>query len=171
MIQEKMQEAINDQINAEIFSAYLYLSMSAYFQNEGYTGFAKWMELQAAEEFSHARKFYNYIYERGGRVTMKAIEAPETEWSGILDVFEATLKHEQKVTELINNLVDISMELKDHASFNMLQWFVTEQVEEEATAEDIINKLKMLKDHSAGLFMMDKELGSRVLNPAMFQGM
>jgi ferritin len=168
MISTKMQDAINEQINAELFSAYLYLSMSAYFQEINLAGFARWMEFQAAEEFFHAKKFYNYLVERGGRVLLKAIAQPETEWNSPQEVFEATLQHEQKVTGLIIDLMDLAIAEKDHATNIMLQWFVSEQVEEEATASEILEKLKLVGTTGNGIFMMDRELGQRTLNAAEY---
>lgn len=162
MLNKKVEDAINEQINAELWSAYLYLSMAAYFEDEGLPGFANWMKIQYQEETSHAMKFFDYVNERGGRVILKPIDKVENEWKDIIHVFEETLKHERLVTSLINNLVDVAMAEKDHATFNFLQWFVGEQVEEEASAEDIINKLKMLDGKGPGLFMMDKEMAARV---------
>ncbi|MDA3823627.1 MAG: ferritin [Bacteroidales bacterium] len=170
MINKKMEEAINSQINAELYSAYLYLSMSAYFQEKNLPGFASWMESQAAEEMFHAKKFYNYVIERGGRGDMRAIEAPPKEWKSTVDVFEETLKHEQHVTALINGLVDLAIELKDHASNNMLQWFIAEQVEEEATSDEILNKVKMIVDSKSGMYQLDKEMSTRQFNVALFSG-
>ena len=165
MINEKMQDAINEQINAEMYSAYLYLSMSAYFESEGLSGFANWMRVQYDEEVFHAMKFFNYVAERGGRVTLKAIDAPQAEWKSVIDVFENTLEHERHVTSLINNLVDLSIELKDHATNQMLQWFVEEQVEEESTAETILDELKLIGEAKSGLFMMNRELAQRTFSP------
>ncbi|OHD65308.1 MAG: ferritin [Spirochaetes bacterium RBG_13_51_14] len=171
MINKKIEEAINNQINAEIYSAYLYLSMSAYFQNRGLKGFAHWMEVQTAEEFGHARKFYTYLFDRGGRVLMKPIEGPATDWKSPENVFEEVLKHEQKVTGLINELVNLAIAEKDHASNAMLQWFVTEQVEEEASALEILDELKLIGNDGNGLLMKDRELGGRALNPLLFAGL
>lgn len=164
MINSKIEEAINKQINAEIFSAYLYMSMSACFQSINLAGFAHWMELQSAEEYTHAKKFYNYVLERGGKVKLTAIEAPQTEWKSAEDVFEETLKHEQHVTSLINNLVDLAIQEKDHATNNMLQWFVAEQVEEESTADDILQQIKLVGTDGSGLYLIDKELAQRAFN-------
>ncbi len=168
---EKIEKALNDQVNAEIYSAYLYLSMSAYFQSIGLTGFAKWMEIQAAEEFSHAKRFYDYIFHKGGKLKLRAIDGPPVEWKSTEQVFTDVLKHEEKVTSLIHTIVDLALSEKDHATNNMLQWFVAEQVEEEATATDIINKLKLIGNDGNGLFMLDKEFGVRLLNPLVFQGL
>jgi ferritin len=165
MLKKKMLKALNDQINAEMFSSYLYLSMEAYFQSISLKGFAAWMRVQAQEEMLHAMKFYDYVNERGGKVTLDAIAKPETNWASPLAVFEAVLKHEEHVTSLINDLVDLAIGEKDHASNNFLQWFVSEQVEEEASAGEVVEKLKLIKDNTSGLFMMDAELGKRVFTP------
>ena len=162
MLNKKMQEAINSQINAEIYSSYLYLSMSAYFESISLSGFASWMRAQAQEEMVHAMKFYDYVNERGGRVILGSIEAPPLEWESAVAVFDATYQHEQKVTGLINDLVDLAIEEKDHATNNLLQWFVSEQVEEEASASGVLNKAKLTGDAPGGLFMLDRELGARV---------
>ena len=165
MLKKKMLKAMNDQINAEMYSAYLYLSMDAYFQSSSLSGFAAWMRAQAQEEMMHAMKFYEFVNERGGKVTLEAIAKPESTWDSPLAVFEAVLTHEQHVTSLINNLVDLAISEKDHASNIFLQWFVTEQVEEEASASEVVEKLKRIKDNPSGLFMMDAELGRRVFTP------
>jgi len=159
---EKMQEALNKQLNAEIYSAYLYLSMSAYFQSVNLDGFANWMRVQWQEELAHGLKFYDYVNERGGRVVLQTVEAPPSEWDSALAVFEDTYRHEQKVTGMINKLVDLAVETRDHATNNFLQWFVSEQVEEEASADEVVQKLKLVGDDPSGLFMIDRELGQRV---------
>ncbi len=165
MLSEKMQEALNRQINAELYSAYFYLSMSAYYESVNLPGFANWMRVQYQEETFHALKLYDYVNSRGGRVTLTAIDAPPTEWDSALAPFEDTYRHEQKVTGLINDLVNLAIEERDHASNAMLQWFVTEQVEEEKSASDIIGQIKLLKDAPNGLFMIDRELAARVFVP------
>ena len=162
MLDAKMEKALNDQIVAEMYSAYLYLSMAAYLDGEGLGGFAKWMRAQFQEEQAHALKMFNYVGERGGRVRLGAIEAPPSEWDSPLDVFEATLAHEQMVTGLINKLVDLALELSDHATDNFLRWFVTEQVEEEDSADSIRQQLKLVGSNGQGLLMLDRELGARV---------
>jgi len=162
MLKKKILKALNDQINAEMFSSYLYLSMEAYFQSLSLKGFAAWMRVQAQEEMVHAMKFYDFINERGGKVTLEAIAKPDSAWASPLAAFEAVLKHEEHVTDLINNLVDLAISEKDHASNNFLQWFISEQVEEEASASEVVEKLKLIKDNSSGLFMVDEELGQRV---------
>lgn len=165
MLKDKVRDAINTQINREIYSAYLYLSMSAFFSDINMPGFAGWMKVQVQEELSHADKMYNFVIERGGRVTLGAVEAPPTEWSSPLNTFEATLEHEQAVTGMINALVDIASAEKDHATGNFLQWFVDEQVEEEASADAVIQQLKLAGDAPGALFMLDRELGQRVFTP------
>jgi ferritin len=161
MLSKKMEKALNGQINAEMYSSYLYLAMSAYFESIGLGGFSRWMQAQAQEELIHAMKFYHFVNERGGRVMLEAIEAPTSKWKSPLAVFQATYAHEQKVTGLINGLADLAVKEKDHATNSFLQWFVTEQVEEEATAGDIVNKLKLVSDAPGGLFLIDRELGAR----------
>ena len=165
MIKGKIEKALNDQINAEMYSSYLYLSMSSYFSSINLNGFATWMRVQAQEELMHAMKFYDYVIERGGRVTVKAIEAPPAEWDSPLKVFEHVYTHEQKVTGLINDLVNLAIAEKDHATTAFLQWFVTEQVEEESSADEIVQKVKLVGDQGAGLLMLDQELGQRVFTP------
>ncbi|RKX96023.1 MAG: ferritin [Spirochaetes bacterium] len=161
MLSKRMEEALNKQINAELYSAYLYLSMAAYFDSISLDGFSHWMKLQAKEETEHAYKIYGYVYERGGSVILEAINKPPTKWDSPLAVFEDAYKHEQKVSEMINNLVAMAREEKDYATENFLQWFVEEQVEEEANADEVVQKLKMVKDSRNGLFMMDGKLGQR----------
>ena len=165
MLSERMLNALNRQVNAELYSAYLYLSMAAYFESINLKGFANWMKIQAQEELSHAMKFFDYINERGGRVKLEAIEKPPNEWDSPLHAFEATYEHEQKVTKMINDLVNMAMEEKDHATYNMLQWFVAEQVEEEASADEIRQQLRLIGEDGRGILMLDRELGKRVFVP------
>ena len=165
MISERMQNAINDQINAEMASAYLYLSMASYFESKSLSGFANWMRIQYEEEMFHAFKFFDYVVERGGRVILKQIDTPDSEWNSPVHVFEATLEHERLVTSLINKLVDLSIELKDHATNQMLQWFVEEQVEEESTAETILDELNLIGEAKSGLFMLNREMAQRTFTP------
>lgn len=165
MLNKKIEKAFNEQMNAEMYSAYLYLSMGAYFQSVGMPGFANWMRVQAQEEMVHAMKFFDHINGRGGRVTLKAIDGPPTEWDSAVAVFKHVYEHEQKVTGLINNLVNLAIEEKDHASRSFLQWFVDEQVEEEDSASTVLDRLKLIGDSGNGLFMMDGELGQRVFTP------
>jgi ferritin len=170
MISKKMEKALNEQVNAELYSAYLYLSMEAYFKSLNLNGFANWMRVQAQEEVSHAMKIYGFIDERGGRITLKTIDGPDTKWDSPLAVFEAVYEHERKVTGLINNLVDLAIEEKDHATNSFLQWFVNEQVEEEASADKLVQQLKMMDKAPGGMFMLDRELGQRVFTPPVAQG-
>lgn len=165
MLSEKMGKALNGQLNAELYSSYLYLSMSAYFQSINLAGFANWMRVQAQEELVHSMKFYDYINERGGRVVLRPVEGPQSEWKSPLEAFEHVLKHEQKVTGLINDLVDLAVKERDHATNTFLQWFVTEQVEEESSANDVVQQLKLAGGDGGGLFMIDRELGQRVFTP------
>jgi ferritin len=164
MISEKMEKTLNGQVNAELYSAYLYLSMESYFKSLNLNGFANWMRVQTQEEVSHAMKIYDFVNERGGRVILKAIDGPQTKWDSPLAAFEAVYTHEQKVTGLINDLVDLAIKEKDHATNSFLQWFVNEQVEEESSADEIVQQLKMMKDAPGGLFMFDRELGRRVFH-------
>mgnify|MGYP001129160700 CR=1 FL=1 len=161
MLNKEMEDALNGQINAEMYSAYLYLSMSAYFQSISLSGFANWMRVQYQEEMAHAMKFYDFINERGGRVTLKVIDAPPTNWASPLAAFEAAYAHEQKVTGLINDLVEKALEKRDHATSIFLQWFVSEQVEEEDNANKIVEHIKLMGDARGGMFMLDRELGQR----------
>ncbi len=165
MIGEKIQNALNNQLNAELYSSYLYLSMSAYFQSISLPGFANWMRIQAQEELIHAMKFYDFINGRGGRVILQPVEGPAAEWSSPLDAFENAYKHEQKVTGLINDLVNLAIKEGDHATNIFLQWFVTEQVEEEASADEVVQKIKLMGDAKGGLFMLDREMAQRVFTP------
>ncbi len=165
MIDKKMEKAINGQINAELYSSYLYLSMSAYFDSVNLGGFSHWMRVQAMEEQAHTKKFYDFLTARGGRVVLSSIDAPPTKWKTPLAAFENVLKHEQLVTGLINDLVDISVKIKDHATNSFLMWFVDEQVEEEETADGIVQSLKLNANNPGGLFMIDKEVGQRMFVP------
>lgn len=161
MISKKIQNALNEQLNAEFYSSYFYLSMSAYFESKDLQGFAQWFRLQADEEYAHAMKIFDYIYQIGGEVKLIKIDGPKTDWDSFLEVFQDTYEHEQKVTKSINDLLELSYTEKDHATVNFLQWFVSEQVEEEATAQQNVKKMEMIGDNKAGLFMIDKELGAR----------
>ena len=165
MLSERITEALNEQINKEIYSAYLYLSMSAYSTFIGLKGFANWFMVQYQEEMVHAMKIYDYINDQGGQVKLLAVEQPPTEFGSPLGMFEKTLEHEKFVTKCINDLVDLAIKEKDHASNIFLQWFVTEQIEEEANDNEIISKLKLVGKDGNGLFMIDKELATRVFTP------
>jgi len=166
MINKKMEEALNAQVNAELYSAYLYLSMAAYFESIDLAGFANWMRIQFQEEQLHAFKLYDHIIGRGGRVDLKAIDKPPSKWDSPLAIFEATLEHEQKVTALINDLVYLARREKDNATEIFLQWFVSEQVEEEDNAGKIVGQLKLIKNSPQAMFMIDKEMSQRVFTPA-----
>ncbi len=160
-ISKKIQDNFNAQMVREFYSSYLYLAMSAYFEEEGMKGFATWMRLQADEERFHTMKFYNYIISRGGRVELGALDQPPKDWKSPMDAFQETLKHEELVTGHVHDLVNLALEEKDHAAHSFLQFFVDEQVEEEEQVHEILGKLKMVKDSPGGLFMLDAELGKR----------
>lgn len=162
MLSQKMQSALNAQINAEMWSAYLYLSMSMAAADKGLKGVANWFAIQFKEEQDHAQIFINYVLSRGGRVLLEPIAAVDTEWESALAMFEQTLSHEQKVTSLINDLYNLAIEEKDHATRSMLTWFIDEQVEEEDSARDIIDQLRMIECNKLGLYMIDKEMAARV---------
>ena len=164
MINEKMEKAFNDQINAELYSEYLYLSMKAYFETLNLKGFVNWMNVQVQEEHAHAMGMFDYVNSRGGRVILKAIEAPETNWDSPLAVFENILKHEEHVTSLINGLADVADEVKDRAALNFLNWYIKEQVEEEDNVGNVLATLRLIGNDSNGLFALDKELATRVYN-------
>lgn len=165
MINKKLEEKINYQINRELYSEYLYLSMAAYLEDKGLAGMAHFMVVQAQEEHFHAMKFFNYLNERGGRVVLDAIEQPPVEFDSPQAVFEESLKHEMIVTDLINKLMDLAIEVNDHAARSFLNWYVDEQVEEEDSFNTIINKLNLVKGRGDGLLMLDKELSTRVFTP------
>lgn len=166
MISDKMCKVLNNQVNAELFSSYLYLSMSAWFSERSLSGFASWMRVQAQEELTHGMKIYDYILERGGSVKLTAIEQPESVWESAVEVLEEVAKHEAKVTGLINDLVDVALDEKDHAANIFLQWFVAEQVEEEASVGEVFERMKMIDGNSGGMFAMDMELSKRVFTVA-----
>ena len=161
MLKEIIQKMLNQQLNAELYSSYEYLAMAAYFESENLSGFANWMRVQSREEYAHAMKFYNYLLEARGKITLSTIEAPKVGWRSVEEVYADTFKHEQKVTESIYKLVDQAIAEKDHATNIFLQWFVTEQVEEESTASKIHDRIKLIGDDKGGLFMLDHELGQR----------
>lgn len=161
MISQKVQDAINAQINAEFWSAYLYLSMAQYFHANGRSGIANWFDIQFKEEQAHAQILINYLNSRDGRVILKAIDAVPTEWKSELDAFEAVLAHEQKVTALINDLYYIAESERDYATRGRLDWFVSEQVEEEETARNIIDRLRLIGDNGLAMYTLDTELGAR----------
>jgi ferritin len=161
MLNPKIQEAFNQQINAELFSEYLYLSMAAYFEAESFPGMARWMRMQADEERTHALKFFDFIYERNGRVTLTQIDAPKTQWNSPSEAFEDAYRHEQKVSGLIGDLTDLALQEKDHMAHQFLQWFVGEQVEEEATVQAIVDQLQRVGDHGVALYLLDQQIGQR----------
>ena len=165
MLSKKIEKALNDQINAETYSSYLYLAMASYFGSLNLAGFVNWLKVQALEELYHAMKIYAFVEERGGRPVLGAIACPPKEWKSPVKVFEAVLAHERKVTGLINGLVNLAVQEKDHASNNFLQWFVGEQVEEEDSANGVLQKLKLVDD-KGGMFMLDREMATRVMNVA-----
>ena len=158
---KKMQDALNEQIREELASAYIYLSMAAYCESINLPGLAHWMQAQSTEEMEHAMKFYGYIHDRGGRVVLHALEQPPVEFEGATDVFEKTLAHEQYITGLIHKLYALALEENDYASLGLLQWYVDEQVEEEKTASEILDLLKMAGDKGQALIMLDRQLASR----------
>ncbi|MGH7470521.1 MAG: ferritin [Longimicrobiales bacterium] len=161
MISQGVLDAINEQINHEFFSAYIYLSMSAYFESSNLPGFANWMKIQAREEVTHGLKLFDFVHNRGGRVVLKAIDAPPREFKNVQEVFEQALKHEQLVTKMIHDLYEIADQGHDFATQVALQWFITEQVEEEKSADLIVEQLKMIGTDRPALLMLDRELGSR----------
>ena len=165
MLSKKVQKALNEQINAELYSTYIYLSMSNQLFLQNFPGMAAWMKAQATEERGHAMKIYDYLHGRNGEVELARLDAPPAKWSSPLAVFEAALGHEKKITGMINGLVDLAVAEKDHATNSFLQWFVDEQVEEEASALEVVDKLKMVKGFTGGLFMLDSELGQRGAAP------
>ena len=161
MIGTAMQDAMNEQINKELFSAYLYLSMAAYFENKNLRGFANWMRVQAGEEREHAMKFFDFIQETGGRVLLKGIDAPKTDWSSSLEVAEEVAAHEAKVTASIYALYELALQEKDYPAQVMLQWFISEQVEEEKNAAEIVATLKLIEDRGTAVLMLDHQLAKR----------
>lgn len=162
MIKKEVLQAINEQINAETYSAYMYLSMSAFFENLGLSGFAHWMKIQYQEESAHSLKFFNYLTDRSGRVILKAVDQVPVDFDGIVDVFEKTLVHENHVTDLINNLMTVAIKANDHATQSFLKWFIDEQVEEEANVEKILATLKLIDGQGQGILMLDRELNQRI---------
>ena len=161
----KLQKAISEQINAEFYSSYLYLAMAVHLTEKNMPGCAHWMRMQAQEEVAHAMKFYSYINDRRGRILMKEIKCPPAEWESALDAFQDAFAHEQEVTRRINALVDLALEEKDHNTNSFLKWFVDEQVEEEASVDEVVQKLKLIGGDGGGLFMVDQELGQRTFTP------
>ena len=161
MLDKEVERGINGQINAELYSAYLYYSMAAYFESLSLKGFAHWLRVQALEEMTHVQKFFAFVNDRGGRVSLGPIDAPASEWESPLSVFEAVYAHEVHVTGLINKLMDLVLARSDHARCGFLQWFVSEQVEEEASADEVLQKLKLVDKTEGGLFLLDQEMDKR----------
>jgi len=161
MLRSEIEQALNAQLAAEIYSAYLYFSMAAYFEHKALKGFAGWMEAQAIEELAHARKFYAFLNGRGGRVRLAAVDAPPADWESPKAAFEAALKHEQYITSRINELAALAEQHNDRATMIFLQWFISEQVEEEASTSEVAAKLNLVQDLPNGLFMIDRELAQR----------
>lgn len=167
MLNKKMQDALNKQITREMYASNLYLSMAAYFAAQNLNGFASWMKIQAEEETQHALKIFDFMLDRGGQPIVSALTAPPTKWKTPLEAFEAAYEHEQLVTGWIYELVEISLKEKDYATHAMLQWFVNEQVEEEANTSQIVDKLKLIGNNNNGLFLIDNELGNRTAPPTV----
>lgn len=165
MISQKMQDAINEMINKEIYSEYLYLSMAAYLDSLGLSGMANFMKIQVQEERFHAMKFYDFVNERGGRIILTDIKAPKVDFNSAVELFEEALYHEEFVTKSINELMDIAISENDHAAKSFLFWYVDEQVEEEASMDKIVNQLKMIDGKGHGMLMLDRELAQRTFNP------
>lgn len=161
MLSEKLQDAMNEQINKGLYSAYLYLSMSAYSEAENLPGFAGWMRAQAQEEVAHAMRFFDYVNSRGARVVLKPIEVPPPVWKSPVEMFQQVLEHERRVTGMINRLYELALKENDYAAQIELQWFITEQVEEEESAGQVVEQLKRVFEQPMGLFMLDKQLGER----------
>lgn len=166
MISKKMEKALNDQINYELYSAYIYLAMSAHCDSKGLKGFANWFHVQYQEEMTHVMKFYNFVLDQSAEIELEAVKKPKKDYDTLLSIFEESLAHERSVTKRIYSLVDLALEERDHGTNAFLQWFVTEQVEEEASVNQIIDKLKLVQGNGNGIFLLDAELGTRVFTPA-----
>ena len=169
MINDKVENILNEQVNKELYSAYLYLSMSAYFSDIGLTGFANWMRVQTQEETAHAMLIYDFLVNRGVKIALTPIDAPPDSWKSPLQVMETALEHEVYVTGLINNIVTIAEEAKDRATLSYMNWFIDEQVEEEANAKEIIDKLKLIGEDKSALYLLDKDLSLRVFTPPVIK--
>ena len=170
MISPKIQDALNDQVNAEYFSAFTYLSLTAYFESLDFKGFSHWMRLQYSEELTHAEKVFDFVNERDGRVRLAPVEAPRFEWASPLEGFESALDNERSLSARINDLVALALDEKDFATHTFLQWFITEQVEEEALVNDIVQDLRRIGDNSNGLYLMDRDLGLRQPDTSAAEG-
>lgn len=164
MINEKISKVLQEQLNKEFYSAYLYLSMSAYFSDKGLLGFANWMRVQAQEEQVHAMLIYDFLINRNEKITLTTVDTPPNHWKSALNVMEESLKHEIHVTELINNIISVAEEVKDRATISYMYWFIDEQVEEEANAKTIIDTLKFIGDDKSALYMLDQELAKRTFS-------
>jgi ferritin len=164
MIKESLTKALSEQYNAEYYSAYLYLAMSAYADRAGYKGIANWLFIQAKEEMAHGTHIYQHILERGAAPSFKEIKAPEVSFNSIKEVFEKVLAHEQYVTELISKIATLALDEKDHATYNFIMWYVNEQIEEEATADELLSKINLTGSHPGLLFDLDAQLGARTFN-------
>jgi len=156
-----MEKALNDQINAELYSSYLYFSMATFLEDNKLKGVANWMANQAIEETVHAKKFYTYIIERGNRVKLDAIKGPPTDWASAKEIFEQALKHEEYITSRINDLATLADQENDRATQNLLQWFINEQVEEEASVQEILDQFELLASHPGGMYILDRDLMGR----------
>jgi ferritin len=165
MLNEKIEKALNEQITREFFSSYLYLSMSTYYESLNLSGFAAYFKFQSSEEYAHAMKFYDFVHNRDGRVVLEAIEKPQNEWKGALDVLKAAYEHELYITKSIHSLVDLALDLRDHATNSFLKWFVDEQIEEEASALEIVTKLEMIGESKNSLYLFDRDMGKRTAAP------
>lgn len=171
MISKKLEEALNKQINEELYSSYLYWAMASWFDSKNLAGFANWTRIQSEEEYLHARKFYDYVNHARGRVVFQAIKQPQENWDSIEEVFQAIYDHEIFISNCINDLASLAMDERDHATISFLKWFIDEQVEEVSTADQILQEIKMIGDHKQGIFMLDRELKARpqvlpTINPA-----
>jgi ferritin len=169
-INDKLQKALNAQINAEVFSSYLYLSMSAWFEAQDLPGFANWMRIQAKEEDFHVQKMFDYVIERGGRVILEAVDKPQSDWDSAIEVFEQAYAHEQSITARIHDLVELANEEKDRATQSFLQWYVDEQVEEEASADQVVKSLRLGAGQPVAMLMLDREMAARVFTPPAAAG-
>lgn len=170
MLSENLQNALNDQINFEYYSAYTYLGMAAYAEDLDFPGVANFFKVQAQEEIDHAMTIYNYVFQKGGRVVLDAIDKPRFEYDSLLNVFEEGLKHEQVVTKRIYNLADIALDEKEHATMSFLRWFIDEQVEEEENFTNLVKKVKRAANNEASLYLLDDELSTRTYVPSVPQG-
>lgn len=162
MIKQTIEKALNSQINAEFYSSYLYLAMSSHCEVKGLSGLSNWLNVQAQEELTHALKLYHYVLERGGKPEFLKIEGAPNEWETLSQLFGEVVNHEQMITKRINDIASLALKEDDHALYHFIQWYINEQVEEEATAEQVLMQVKMAEENNSTLFMLDKELGSRV---------